>query len=593
MRGPQGPASRSGDSDETFDVVVLGAGAAGMTAALVASLEGKRVLLIESTEHVGGTTARSSGTVWIPNNLHQRSLRQADDSVAARTYLDALVGTRAEPSLREAFLKEGPAMIGYLAKRTDIRFHAYANSPDYRQDLPGAATGGRPLEPLPFDGRTLGAHFDRVAWPLREFMLLGGMMITRGEGARLLRALQSLDSFMLGARLVTRYLADRLRFRRGTRLVLGNALAACLYRNLIDRRVPIWFGASTRCLLTENERVCGLVVHAEGEDRRVRALRAVVLAGGGFPASAALRHRHLPEPVPEFTSAYEGCVGDTLALAQRAGAALGPPGEDNALWFPSSIGKRADGTMAVYPHIALDRSKPGLVAVNASGTRFVNEAASYHEFTRAMYRTHRVTPAIPAILVCDRRFVWKYGLGMILPRTLSLQSHVATGYLHVGDTIEELARSVNVDPSGLAATVRAANISARSGVDEEFGKGSNEYDRYNGDASHGPNPCLGPLDKPPYCAVKVYPTPLGTSLGVRTDASGRALDAAARPISGLYVCGNDMQSIMGGEYPGPGAQIGVAMTFGYVAARHAAAGEPVPGADARAGEEQFRPPPTR
>jgi len=563
--------SGSASRDETFDVVVLGAGAAGMTAALVSALEGRRTLLLETSGQIGGTTARSSGTVWIPNNPHQRRLDPADDSAAARTYLDALVGDRADKSLRDAFVDAGPAMIEYLEARTDIRFRAYASSPDYRQDLPGAANGGRPLEPLPFDGRTLGEHFDRIAWPLPELMLFGGMMVTRGEAARLLRIGRSLDALALGARLVTRYAADRLRHRRGTRLVLGNALAARLYRNLLDRHVAVWLGAQARRLLVEDGAVGGLVVQTSAGERRVRATCGVVLAGGGFPASPELRRQYLPQPVAEFTAAYEGCVGGTLALAQQVGAAVGPPGVDNAFWFPSSVARRADGTTAVYPHIALDRSKPGLIAVNGAGRRFTDEASSYHEFTRAMYRSHHTVPTIPAVLVCDRRFVWKYGLGMIRPLTPSLRSYVASGYLHVGATIGDLARSVGVDADGLAASIAAANEHARTGVDTEFGKGGNTYDRCNGDAAHGPNPCLGPIGKAPLCAVKVFPTPLGTSLGVRTDAAGRALDAAGRAILGLYACGNDMQSIMGGEYPGPGAQIGIAMAFGYLAAKHATA----------------------
>jgi 3-oxosteroid 1-dehydrogenase len=559
------------DVGQDFDLVVLGSGAGGMTAALVAALDGLRPLLVEASERIGGTTALSSGTVWIPGNRHQHALGLHDDPQAARTYLDALVGDRAERALREAFLAAGPAMIDDLHERTDVRFHAYAASPDYRQDLPGAAQGGRPLEPLPFDGRTLGAEFDRLRWPLRELMLFGGMMVTRGEAVRLLRALRSAGAFALGARLVTRFARDRLRYARGTRLVLGNALAARLYRNLRERGVPILLGARVTRLHRDGGRVTGLDLATPQGERRIAARLGVVLAGGGFPASAALRAQYLPQPVAEHTAACESCTGTTLALAQQAGAAVGPEGEDNALWFPSSIARRDDGSTAVYPHIALDRSKPGLVAVHAGGLRFVDEAVSYHEFVRAMYRAHRSVPTIPAVLVCDRRFVWKYGLGLIRPRTPSLAAFVRRGYLFMADSIEDLARQVGVDPVRLAATVQANNADARTGVDATFGKGGTSYDRGNGDPEHKPNPCLGPIDRPPYCAVKVYPTPLGTSLGVRTDASARALDDAGRPIDGLYVVGNDMQSIMGGEYPGPGAQIGIAMTFGWIAAKHAAA----------------------
>jgi succinate dehydrogenase/fumarate reductase flavoprotein subunit len=560
--------------DAEYDLVVLGAGAGGMTAALTGAIEGLRVLLVDSSRWIGGTTARSSGTVWIPDNPHMRLAGMKGDAEAARTYLEALAGERAESALIDAFLREGPRMIEYLEQHTDVRFQPYINYPDYRQALPGAASGGRPLEPLAFDGRTLGARFDDLAWPLPELMLLGGMMVTRGEAAQLLRAASSWAGFTLGARLVARYALDRLRYRRGTRLVLGNALAARLFRGLLDRSVAVRLGCLSRRLET-GEGAGGTVVHGialerDGKPVRIAARRGVVLAGGGFPASPELRARHLPAPVPEHTPAFEGCTGETIRLALDAGAALGPAGQDNALWFPSSIAKRHDGSTAVYPHIVLDRAKPGLVAVSAAGRRFVDEAVSYHEFTRAMYRTHRTTPTIPAWLVCDRRFVWKYGLGMIRPRTPFLGRFVASGYLKVADTIGALACSIGVDAAGLADTVRRHNEFARSGKDADFGKGSNAYDLANGDPAHEPNPCLGPIAQPPYCAVAVVPTPLGTSLGLRTDADAEVLDGAGRPIRGLYACGNDMHTFVGGEYPGAGAQLGPAMTFGYVAARHAA-----------------------
>jgi len=561
--------------DEQYDLVVLGAGAGGMTTALVSAIEGMRTLLIEKSEQVGGTTAYSSGTVWIPNNSQQRGLGITGDAEAALEYLDALVAGRADRALREAFIAAGPEMLQYLENYTDLRFQAYWQQPDYHQELPGAAAGGRPLEPLPFDGRTLGKDFDRVRWPLPELMLFGGMMVTRGEVARLLRVGRNLDSLLLGARLCARYAWDRLRFRRGTRLVLGNALAARLFKNLLDRRVAIWFNGKTRRLISEEGRACGLVVERDGSEVRVRARRGIVLAGGGFPASPELRERYLPKPVAQYTSAFEGCAGETLLLAQDIGASLGPLGEDNALWFPSSIATRKDGSTAVYPHIVLDRGRPGLVAVNSAGRRFVNEAVSYHEFVRAMYRSHRHVPTIPAWLVCDRRFVWKYGLGMIRPLTPILKPFIERGYLSVADSLDGLARKIGVDAAGLVETIQVHNEFARTGVDTELGKGSNPYDRATGDAEHSPNPCLGPIQKPPFCAVAVYPTPLGTSLGLQTNACAQVLDGGGRPIPGLYACGNDQHSVFGGEYPGAGAQLGLAMTFGYLAAMHAAGAERV------------------
>ncbi|MFH1604816.1 MAG: FAD-binding protein [Pseudomonadota bacterium] len=540
--------------DTEYDLVVLGSGAAGMTAAFVAAIEGARVLILESTGQVGGTSARSSGTLWIP----------AAGDTAAASYLDALVGEKAERALREAFLAAGPAMIACLEKHAGFVFRPYAESPDYRQDLPGAASGMRPLEPAEFDGRLLGSAFEHLGWPLAELMLFGGMMVTRGEAARLLRAGRSVDATLLGARLVLRYLSDRLRYRRGTRLVLGNALVARLYKALIERQVPVWRDARTERLLVERD-VRGALVQHGGKMIRMRARRGVVLAGGGFPASAALREKYFRSPVARHTAAYAGCVGETLRLGQEAGGVLGTLGEDNALWFPSSVATRRDGSIAVYPHIVLDRAKPGLIAVGRSGARFTDEAASYHEFTRAMYRSSNV----PAWLICDRRFVWKYGLGMILPMTLRLAPYVASGYLHEADSIEALASAIGADPEGLAMTVRRHNDFARTGIDAEFGKGGNAYDRANGDAAHTPNPCIGPIEAAPYYAVRVEPTPLGTSLGLRTDANARVYNADGEPIAGLYAVGNDMQSVMGGEYPGAGAQLGPGMTFGYLAALHA------------------------
>jgi hypothetical protein len=529
-----------------------------------------RTLLIEKSSHVGGTTARSSGSVWIAGNPQQEALGITGDAEAGLRYLDALVGDRADRSLREAFIAAGPRMLRYLEAHADVRFQIYRYHPDYRPELPGAAEGGRPLEPLPFDGRTLGTQFDRVGWPLPELMLFGKMMITRGEAARLLRIGRSWDALRLGGRLVMRYGLDRLRHARGTRLVLGNALTARLFKALLDRHVTVWFDARTTRFIRENERAEGLVVEQSGVLTRVRATRGIILAGGGFPASPQLRERYLPAPVAQYTSAFDGCVGDTLLLARDIGAAFGPPGEDNALWFPGSIAKRKDGSTAVYPHIVLDRAKPGLVAVNSAGRRFVDEAAPYHEFVRGMYRSHRQTPCIPAMLVCDRRFLWKYGLGMIRPLTPRVKRFIDTGYLHVANSVEQLAQQIGVDAAGLRATVRSHNEFARTGVDTDFGKGSNVYDRSNGDSAHSPNPCLGPIQTPPFYAVAVVPTPLGTSLGVLTNAEAQALDETGSPITGLYACGNDMHSAMGGEYPGAGSQLGLAMTFGYLAALHAA-----------------------
>ena len=556
---------------EPVDLVVLGSGVAGLTAALTASLEGLKAIVLEHSSHLGGTSARSSGTVWVPANHHMRSSDAEEDRRGAISYLAALVADRGDAKMWRAFLDSAPQMLLDLEKRAGIVFKPYPSAPDYRQDLPGAGRGARPLEPLPFDGRLLGADFDRVAPPLPELMLFGGMMVTRSEAAELLRADRSPRSMWLGLRLLGRYLRDRLtRHERGTRLVLGNALVARLLKALRDRDVPVLTGVSACRLIKHDGAIRGVEFLSGGAPVTLAARCGVVLAGGGFPANRLWREKYLPRPVAEYTPAAAGCDGSTLDLALDVGAALGQSGIDNALWFPSSVAKRSDGSIAVYPHIVLDRAKPGLIAVNAAGRRFVNEAVSYHEFVRAMYATHAQTPSIPAWLICDRRFIARYGLGIIRPRTPGIRKYVASGYLREAATIEDLARRVGLPPADFAATVAKFNDLARGGVDRDFGKGDNIYDRGNGDPLVRPNPCLGPIVKPPFYAVAVLPTPLGTSLGLRADVDARVCDTDGKHISGLYVCGNDMQSAFAGEYPGAGAQLGQAMTFAWIAARHAA-----------------------
>ena len=551
-------------------MVVLGSGASGLTAALTASFNGLSCLVLESQPDIGGTSARSSGTVWIPDNLYMRAAGRLNDRAAAEEYLEALVSGRERKEMWMRFLDQGPAMLEDLNRRAGIRFRPFETAPDYRQDMPGAAPGWRPLEPEEFDGKELGDWFDSLARPLPELMIFGGMMVTRAEAAQLLKADRSLKGALLGVRLVARYMAERLTFSRGTRLVLGNALVARLLKECLSRGVDVRTGITVSRLVVEGGAAAGVeLTRPDGSAKTVRC-GSIVLAGGGFPASAEWRQRELPDPTPAYTPAAPGCVGSTLELAMRAGGVLGGSGMDNGLWFPSSIAKRADGSTAVYPHIILDRAKPGTIAVDASGRRFVNEGVSYHEFVRGMYRANQEATAIPAWMICGRGFIRKYGLGLIRPRTPSIRKYVESGYLTEAATISELAEKLGMPVGNLTATVARFNDFARAGIDKDFHRGETIYDRTNGDASHGPNPSLGPIDEGPFYAVALYPTPLGTSRGLRADVNARALAGDETPIPGLYVCGNDMQSAFGGEYPGAGGQLGQAMTFGWVAARHAA-----------------------
>ena len=560
--------------DRQVDLLVLGTGAGGLSAAVTAADSGLSVLVLEKTEFLGGTTAYSAGTCWIPNNHYQRAAGVTDDAEVASGYLDALVGDKAPRDIRESYLSNGPAAIDFFAE-IGVRFWHSPTVVDYHPEVSGASLGGRALEPETFDGRLLGKeNFGRVRPPVPEFALFGGtMMVRRAEVNQLLTLLRgSLKPSLLALRLGARWAKDRLQYPRGTRLAMGNALVANLFHQLLQRDGRVWFNSTASGLVTDEQgKVTGAVVAYQGRELRVRARRGVVLAGGGFAAGAPWRSEYLPRPTPQFTRAAEGSTGDTLSLAQAVGGTLSEPVADNAFWFPSSVGRRKDGSTAVFPHI-WDRAKPGIVAVNSNGRRFVDESVSYHRFTRAMYASNSVTATVPAWLVIDSRALHRYGLGMIRPKLpmAFLRKYLESGYLQRGRSIRELATGIGVDPAGLERTVADSNTFARTGVDTEFGKGTSPFGLQYGDPEHRPNPNLGPIETAPFYAIALVPTPLGTSLGLRTNADAQVLNAGGQPIPGLYACGNDAASMSASEYPGAGCQVGAGLTFGYVAARHAA-----------------------
>ena len=311
-----------------------------------------------------------------------------------------------------------------------------------------------------------------------------------------------------------------------------------------------------------------VTVHHEGSDKRVLGQRAVVLATGGFNRDPELRTERLHDIAPHSPIA-PGNTGGGIALARSLGAKMGPDGYEPVLWAPVSARTRADGSTAVFPHFIMDRAKPGTIVVDASGQRFLNEALSYHRFGHAMRDAHRTRPCIPAWLVADASAVRKYGIGMVRPGTRDLTPFVAEKYLFEGRTLADLASSIGVDAAALEATVRRYNGYAVDGVDREFGRGATIYQRNIGDALVKPNPTLGPLSEAPYYAVRIYPGDIGASSGLLTDTHANVLDGDSQPIPGLYAVGNDMHSVMGGTYPGPGITIGPAIAFAYAAIEHA------------------------
>jgi succinate dehydrogenase/fumarate reductase flavoprotein subunit len=564
--GLAGACPRVSDIPQEVDLLVLGAGAGGMTAALTAGVLGLRVLLVEKTEFVGGTSARSAGSVWVPNSRHSPP---GEDSVEkALTYLQRAVGNRLDRDRTTAFLHAAPKMVDFLEGNTAVRFRAYPYHPDYLATLEGATLRGRVLEPVPFDGAVLGRRFRDLRPPLPEFMLFGGMMVDRTDIGHLMSATRRLSSFRHAIRLLARYGADRLRHRRGARLVMGNALVGRLYHALLQRDVPVLLSTEVGAVTRDGGRVTGAIVRRGAALSEIRARAGIVLATGGFSRHPDLRRRLLPASLDQSSPVVESATGDGLHLAEGVGGRLAEH-DSNSFWAPVSRRRRADGSMAVFAHFVLDRGKPGAVAIDPTGRRFVNEATTYHLFGEALFATLRRFPQGTCHLICDDAFIEKYGLGMVRPRRMNLRAAIEDGYVVTADTLDDLARQLRIPADALSATVARHNRFALTGKDEEFGKGEDAYQRNLGDPAHGPNPCIGPIAQPPLYALKIYPGDIGASAGLACDASARVLDAAGAPIAGLYACGNDMASIMAGRYPGPGITLGPAMTFGFIAARHA------------------------
>ncbi|WP_084544856.1 FAD-dependent oxidoreductase [Derxia gummosa] len=572
-------------ADASYDVVVIGAGGAGLSAALTAAIEGARVLVVERTEYLGGTTALSAATTWIPVNSHCADVGTQDSVEKAEGFLARAVGERSPAALRSAFVRNGAAAVDYIERQSQVKYRARPFHPDYLSELEGSTLRGRAIEPKPFDGRLLGDWFSLIRPPIPEFTVLGGMMVDRDDIANLLKLTKDWNAFRYSLGIIARHAKDRLGHARGTRLVMGNALIARQLYSLLERGVQ--FCVSTRLerlIVDEAASACneggvtvgsvtGVVLSAGGVTRSLRVTGGVVLASGGFNRHPKKRAERLPGIAQEWCPGAPGHTGEAHDLALAAGARYGTGGLSDCFWAPVSLRKRADGSTAAFPHFLLDRGKPGFVTVDQRGRRFVNENTSYHLFGIAMQEANKTSPAIPAWLVTDSAGIARYGMGMVRPGGKGFAPFIAEGYLIEAQTLAELAQKLGIDARTLEATIAQMNEAAASGVDPLFARGTTDYQRANGDATRTElaNCCLGPIGQGPFYAVRLYPGDIGAATGFVTDANARVLGAGERPIGGLYAVGNDQQSVMGGVYPAPGITIGPGMVFGWLAARDAVA----------------------
>ncbi len=544
-----------------------------MTAACVCAAEGLRVLLVEKTGRIGGTTAISGGMVWLPANAKMRLAGLADSSEQAAAYLDATVPGEDNAAARSAFLSRCNEALDYLERRTSLLFRPVIRYPDYYQSAPGSTTGGRVLEPVPFEGTRLGRYFNLLRSPLPEFTLFGGMMIDRADIPHFRRIGRSIGSTLRILRLVLRHAWQRARHPRGTSLVLGNALAARLLRSVLDLQVDVMLDTEVLELLTDKSQIRGVTCVSDGVRKHIVADRAVVLATGGFSHDPAGRANYLPQAAGPYSAVPDSNTGDGMRAGAAVGAATPTQRGGNAFWVPVSVFRRKDGSQAVFPHTVTDRAKPGAIVINQEGRRFLNEAVSYHEFVRALIGANASGSAIPSYLICDRDFIWSYGLGAVKPFTMRLSPYLRSGYLVSASTLEELAGRLHVPEKALAETVSVFNSGAVEGLDPAFGRGGDAYQRHMGDADHKPNPCVAPIVRAPFFALALYPGDLGTAAGLATNEKAQVLDSSGRVIPNLYACGNDMHSVMNGAYPGPGITLGPALVFGYIAGRNIAAAE--------------------
>lgn len=554
------------------DLLVIGSGASGLSAAVTAAFHGLKVVVVEKDAVFGGATAWSGGWMWVPGNPLAQRAGIHEDPQQPRRYLKNELGERYDAARVDAFLDHCGPMVAFFEQHTALQFVDGNAIPDVHGKVPGAATQGHQVAAAPFDGRAVGPLIKRLRKTMRETSFMGMPIMAGADLAAFLSMTRSFKSLWHVMKRFCRHLIDLALHGRAMQLVNGVALVARLAKSAEALGVQLIESAPAQRLIVESGAVRGAVINRSNGAIEIRAAKGVVLAAGGFPNDVQRRKALFPRtPTGQEHLALPptSCAGDGITLGESAGGLLVTDLASPAAWAPVSKVPHADGSIGHFPHI-IDRAKPGLIGVLADGKRFVNEADGYYDYTAAMLAAVPPDQEVASWLICDHRFQRRYGIGFAKPFPLPLTPYLRSGYLKRAASIDALARLCGIVPQSLVETVKAFNDSARRGEDPAFGRGSTPYNRKQGDPLHGPNPCVAPIEHGPFYAVKVLPGSFGTFAGLKTNGFAQVLARDDRPIEGLYAVGADMASVMGGFYPSGGINLGPAMTFGYIAGRHAA-----------------------
>ena len=549
---------------QRVDVVVVGAGGAGMTAALAASKHGLDTVLIEKSSYFGGSTARSGGGVWIPNNHALRKAGQDEDPALSRTYLDAIVGDVVPKVRRDTYLDRGPEVLDFVCAHTPVRFTWVPQYSDYHPEAPGGRAAGRSCEPVPMDARFLGAELARLHPQYTKAP--ANMIVTQADFRKISLGLRTLRGPITMAKILLRRMVSLLRGQR--MFAMGNAIVIGLRQGLIESGVPVCYDTELTDLVIEDGRVVGVRVHHGGREKVIRASRGVILGSGGFERNLEMREKYQPQPTSiEWTTGSQFNTGGGILAGIAAGAQVDLM--DDSWWGPTI-------PLPSGPWFALaERNLPGSIIVNQAGHRYMNEALPYVEAVHAMYAGEATGVGhVPSWMIIDQRYRNRYIFAGLFPRQPFPGRWYKNGTIKKASSIEKLAAEIEVSAAALRATVDRFNGFAKAGVDEDFHRGESAYDKYYSDPTVKPNPSLHAIDAGPFYAVKIVPGDLGTKGGLVTDERARVLRADGSVIPGLCAAGNCSSAVMGRTYAGPGATIGPALTFGYLAAETLAAQTP-------------------